>query len=194
MCHLRRRMLWTNKTIEKTLLLYYLHHTGTPHHESTSLKFIAQLFKNCDNKFSSQVLGTCAQRIFSTVMSSWHFHNAFLVPCSICNQRVCLFFHPFICNFNTSTDQSHYMQTSCQTKQSVQIKTQCYQFKMTDGSTTQTNTQFFFIPEKALHFLQVQVALNKKCYRTSRTTPTNNIMNPAVPLGHGTIGKKEKNI
>lgn len=128
----------------QALLLYYLHHTGTPHHESTSLKLIAQLFKNCDNKFNSQVLGTSAQWIFSTAMSSWHFHNAFFVPFSICNQRVYLFFHPFICNFNTSTDKSHYKKTSCQTKQSVQIKTQCYQFRMIARSTPQTNTQLFF--------------------------------------------------
>lgn len=129
-------------------------------------------------------------------MSSWHFHNAFFVPFSICNQRVYLFFHPFICNFNTSTDKSHYKKTSCQTKQSVQIKTQSYQFRMIARSTPQTNTQlffFFFTLAKALHFLQVQVALHKKCYRTSRATPTNNVTNPAVPPGHGTIGG-EKNM
>lgn len=129
-------------------------------------------------------------------MSSWHFHNAFFVPCPSCNQRVRLF-SPllFVTLIRQQTSPITCKQVAKQSNQS-KLKPNAINSKWLTGvqlkQTRSFFSFFFFIPAKALHFLQVQVALHKKSYRTSRTTPTNSIMNPAVPLGHGTIGKKEK--
>lgn len=122
------------------------------------------------------------------------FFNAFLIPCSISINEFnvfTIFFSPLlsatlICEWKIFITSKQVLNKAISPNQNP--------IPSISNGCTEYYTSVFFSStgkETACTIPQVQVALFIRCRKIIRTTPTSNIMNLVVPLGHGTIWKKE---